>query len=216
MTEYDYSEEDFRRFQATQRRIVHWADDTGACAAQYKSPFAPRSDVAGNAFYNPQPAHPHSSTRMPQHSYSHGYGATPPPQEGREPRRATTLVSPRDSVSQAGALAPSSRHRRAASHSPPPRRHSSRSGRHRSGSGTPMYVLQSPTLQYAQQQYLPQQPLVQQRVPYVVVLRGMPVHIVYPDPQHPQSTQLIFVSQSGHSRRTRSANHSRSSSRSRR
>ncbi|KAJ6615774.1 hypothetical protein B0H10DRAFT_2039599 [Mycena sp. CBHHK59/15] len=28
MTEYDYSEEGYRRFQETQHRIANWADDT--------------------------------------------------------------------------------------------------------------------------------------------------------------------------------------------
>ncbi|KAJ7263037.1 hypothetical protein C8J57DRAFT_1513264 [Mycena rebaudengoi] len=41
MTEYDYSEEGYRRFQQTQNRTANWVDKTDQHAPQFKSPLCP-------------------------------------------------------------------------------------------------------------------------------------------------------------------------------
>jgi hypothetical protein len=200
MTEYDYSPQAYNQFQRTQQRIAHWADDTAHCSPQYKSPFAPRSDVQSNAFYNnPRSA---SSSRSPHHSHSpspassHGRRtpqrsatqAYPPTQPAvRSPLRSQTLhapidlVSPNDSISQVSG--PS--HRRTRSHSPS--RHSSSRG-HRSHHRSPTTYVVSPTptyggMQYVQppqqMQYTQQQQYAQpQPAAYVVYPRDRKVQIV--------------------------------------
>lgn len=45
MTEYDYSEEGYKRYLETQQRISRWVDNTNSHSNEYKSPFGARSDV---------------------------------------------------------------------------------------------------------------------------------------------------------------------------
>ncbi|KAJ7087983.1 hypothetical protein B0H15DRAFT_841979 [Mycena belliarum] len=239
MTEYDYSPQAYAQMQRTQNRIANWADDTAHCAPQYKSPFAPRSDVQNNFYSGPRAASPlpfPSSSRSahrhpPRPSLSHAQGHHPSSSHVRSPLRSQTMsvVSPQDSISQVSGPRSSHRSHRARSHSPP--RH-----RHRAGTGT--YVVSpaaSPTpqyaygggqyaqpVQYAQQvQYAQpvQAPYAQQPAAYVVVPRDRKVQIVYAEPQpqhaeqHPSLLQRVFGSQSGKHRRSSSHSHSRSGSR---
>ncbi|KAJ7261056.1 hypothetical protein C8J57DRAFT_1336951 [Mycena rebaudengoi] len=232
MTEYDYSEEGYRRFQQTQNRIANWVDKTEQHAPQFKSPFVPRSDV-DNAFYN-QPQPQHSSRRTPQRTYSYDYASR---SLGSSPLRSGShdLVSPRDSVSQMGGGGGSftpprhrSSHHRSSSHSPS--RHGSSS--HRSSSHhyrSPTHRATAPATYVVPQSA----PVMQQYAPapaYVILPRGKQVQIVTPQytthytaaPEEHRGSllQRIFGSQSGKnggsSSRSRSLGHdSRSSSRSR-
>ncbi|KAJ7239252.1 hypothetical protein C8J57DRAFT_1372728 [Mycena rebaudengoi] len=219
MTEYDYSEEGYRRFQQTQNRITNWVDKTEQHAPQFKSPFVPRSDV-DSAFYN-QPQPQHSSRRTPQRTYSYDYASR---SLGGSPLRSGShdLVSPRDSVSQMGGGGGSftppphrSSHHRSSSHSPS--RHGS--SPHRSSSHhyrSPTHRATAPATYVVPQSA----PVMQQFAPapaYVIVPRGKHVQIVAPQyTTHYTAAPEEHRGNSGSSSRSRSLGHdSRSSSRSR-
>ncbi|KAJ7614429.1 hypothetical protein FB45DRAFT_1064696 [Roridomyces roridus] len=134
MTEYDSSPEALQQHQRTQNRIAHWVDDTEHCAPQFRSPFAPRSDVQDNEFY-----HSRSRSGSRQHTHPPPGRHGPSPLHGYADERESdpdSLVAPNDSISQVDVAAPASRRphaRRLRSHSSSPTRHSHKSSSHRSG-----------------------------------------------------------------------------------
>ncbi|KAF9257860.1 hypothetical protein L218DRAFT_83478 [Marasmius fiardii PR-910] len=74
MTEYDYSEEGYKRYMENQQRISRWVNDTNSHSSEFKSPFGARSDVSTEDLVsrslNHSPA-PKSIRFRPPHEY-HG------------------------------------------------------------------------------------------------------------------------------------------------
>ncbi|KAF7297442.1 hypothetical protein MIND_00977800 [Mycena indigotica] len=114
MTEYDYSPEGQRRYQATQRRIANWVNQT-ASTPSLKSPFTPRSVVSSSGRTQSHPLAPatkvHSSSGTASHRKDNASVTTPPP-----PPPPPPTVYPSDSISQVSSRRSSHSSRSSRSH----------------------------------------------------------------------------------------------------
>jgi len=163
MTEYDYSEEGYRRYMATQHRIAKWTEDTANCASQFQSPFVPGSEARTartTSSYRPLPARRHSHSRTVHSAANTNFrrGGTPhhysqaPPSSSRHTAHAPPPLITRRSQAysfhgQSSHYSSSSRPvQQPTSYATSPSRHSSgRSSSHRHHqSNSPTYVIQTP------------------------------------------------------------------------
>ncbi|KAJ7086347.1 hypothetical protein B0H15DRAFT_931420 [Mycena belliarum] len=156
MTEYDDSPEGRAQWQRTQERMAHWVNETGHFAPQFKSPFAPRSDV-------PQDNEPLAGSASPSHAahtlIHSPLLSTPSPKNSRSPIHAHRSHRERDRDRDRG---------RARSHSPTRHTSSHRSSRRRSSSRGAYTIVpgaSGATVQYAQAAHY-------EPAAYVVIARG--------------------------------------------
>lgn len=168
MTEYDYSEEGYRRYMATQHRIAKWTEDTANCASQFQSPFIPASGARTArtaSSYRPLPArrNSHSGTAHTAANFNFGRGGTTyhysqaPPSSSRHhaptpppliTRRSQTHPSPSQSSRYSSSSRPvqqpspsaTSPSRHSSGHSSSHRHHHHR---HQSNN-SPTYVIETP------------------------------------------------------------------------
>ncbi|KAI3596396.1 hypothetical protein WG66_003114 [Moniliophthora roreri] len=95
MTEYDYSEEGYRRYLDSQNRISRWVDNTNSHSREFRPPFGARSDVPseGSRSLNSSPAPSAVRSVTRPHEY-HGTTSGNRSRSGSDASRRRSLAHP--------------------------------------------------------------------------------------------------------------------------